>query len=541
MHHNLAGKPVPPDMLVNLPRLVSLYYATQPDYEQPEQRVVFGTSGHRGSSLNGSFTESHILAITQAVCDYRRQAGIDGPLFLGMDTHALSEPAHSSALCVLAANGIQTRIARDHDFTPTPVVSHTILSYNRDRKEGLADGIVITPSHNPPEDGGIKYNPTHGGPAESAMTKWIASAANVYLKNGNADVKRVGLAQAVAADCVQEYDYRTPYIADLDAIIDMTAIRRAGIRIGADALGGAGINYWRAIAEYYGLDITIINGHADPSFRFMRLDHDGRIRMDCSSAFAMGSLIRLRNDYDIAFGNDPDFDRHGIVTPSAGLMNPNHYLAVAIQYLFSTRTAWPRQAGVGKSVVSSCMIDKVAAKLGRRLVEVPVGFKWFVSGLLDSSLGFGGEESAGASFLRKNGQVWTTDKDGFILALLAAEITAVTGRDPAEHYQDLVAEFGETFYGRIDSRATPEQKARLAALKPEDITATTLGGDPITAKLTRAAGNQADIGGLKLCTAHGWVAIRPSGTENTMKVYAESTISAKHLKQLQEEATALID
>lgn len=541
MQHHLAGKPVPSDMLVNIPRLISLYYTTLPDCNQPEQRVVFGTSGHRGSSLNGSFTESHILAITQAICDYRRQAGTDGPLFLGMDTHALSEPAHGTALCVLAANGVQTRIARDQDYTPTPVLSHTILSYNRDRKKCLADGIVITPSHNPPEDGGIKYNPTHGGPAESDMTKWIADAANAYMKNGNRGVKRLSLAEALKADCVQEFDFRTPYVADLDAVIDMAAIARAGIRIGADALGGAGINYWRAIAEHYGLDITVINGYADPSFRFMPLDHDGRIRMDCSSPFAMRGLIRLRNDYDIAFGNDPDFDRHGIVTPSAGLMNPNHYLAVAIQYLFSTRTAWPRQAGVGKSVVSSNMIDKVAVKLDRRLVEVPVGFKWFVSGLLDSSLGFGGEESAGASFLRKNGRVWTTDKDGIILALLAAEITAVTGRDPAQHYQDLVAEFGETFYGRVDSPATPEQKARLAALKPEDITAKTLGGDAITAKLTRAAGNQQSIGGLKLCTANGWVAIRPSGTENTMKVYAESMLNAKHLKKLQKEAAALVN
>ncbi|NMA46851.1 MAG: alpha-D-glucose phosphate-specific phosphoglucomutase [Lentisphaerae bacterium] len=541
MQHHLAGKPVPSDMLVNIPRLISLYYTTLPDCSQPAQRVVFGTSGHRGSSLNGSFTESHILAITQAICDYRRQAGTDGPLFLGMDTHALSEPAHGTALCVLAANGVQTRIARDQDYTPTPVLSHSILSYNRDRKKCLADGIVITPSHNPPEDGGIKYNPTHGGPAESDMTKWIADTANAYMKNGNRGVKRLSLAEALKADCVQEFDFRTPYVADLDAVIDMAAIARAGIRIGADALGGAGINYWRAIAEHYGLDITVINGHADPSFRFMPLDHDGRIRMDCSSPFAMRGLIRLRKDYDIAFGNDPDFDRHGIVTPSAGLMNPNHYLAVAIQYLFSTRTAWPRRAGVGKSIVSSNMIDKVAAKLERRLVEVPVGFKWFVSGLLDSSLGFGGEESAGASFLRKNGRVWTTDKDGIILALLAAEITAVTGRDPAQHYQDLVAEFGETFYGRIDSPATPEQKAALAALKPEDITAKTLGGDAITAKLTRAAGNQESIGGLKLCTANGWVAIRPSGTENTMKVYAESMLSAKHLKKLQKEAAALVN
>jgi phosphoglucomutase len=540
MHHDLAGKPVPPDMLVNIPRLISLYYSSQPDYDQPEQRVIFGTSGHRGSSLNGSFTESHILAISQAICDYRQQNGIKGPLFLGMDTHGLSEPAHSTAISVLAANKINTRIACQQDFTPTPVISHAILCYNRQGSEELADGMVITPSHNPPEDGGIKYNPPHGGPAGAEMTQWIAERANAYLKDGNARVKRLRLAAALQSGYIQEYDYRSPYVADLNNIVDMDAIRSSGLRMGADAMGGAGINYWRAIAEHYGLDITIINGQADPSFRFMRLDHDGRIRMDCSSAFAMASLVRLRNDYDIAFGNDPDFDRHGIVTPSAGLMNPNHYLAVAIHYLFSSRDAWPCDAGVGKSIVSSCMIDRIAARLGLSVLEVPVGFKWFVDGLLDSSLGFAGEESAGASFLRKDGQVWTTDKDGIVLALLAAEITASTGRDPAEHYRDLVAEFGERFYSRIDSPATPAQKARLAKLRPEDVTTRFLGGDAITAKLTQASGNLTDIGGLKLCSAYGWVAIRPSGTENTMKVYAESMRSARHLKQLQQEAAALI-
>ena len=538
--HPLAGQPAPKSLLPNIPRLISDYYTRRPDPNDPTQLVAFGTSGHRGAASKQTFNEWHILAIVQAICDYRKQAGISGPLFLGMDTHALSEPAHAGALEVLAGNGVETCVAKDFGYTPTPVISHAILAYNRDVRADRADGIVITPSHNPPDNGGIKYNPPNGGPADTDVTGWIADRANGYLRDALRGVKRLDLVAALAAPTTKMHDYVTPYVADLANVIDMEAIAGAGLRIAADALGGSGLGFWRPIAEKYGLNIELINGHPDPTFSFMSVDKDGKIRMDCSSASAMAGLIGLKDKYDIAFGNDPDFDRHGIVTPSGGLMNPNHYLAVAINYLFANRSGWRKDAAVGKTLVSSSMIDRVAASLGRPLAEVPVGFKWFVAGLVDGSYGFGGEESAGASFLRRDGTVWTTDKDGFILALLAAEITAVTGRDPAIHYQELTARFGAPVYDRIDAVATSAQKAVLEKLSPEMISAATLAGEPITAKLTRAPANGAEIGGLKVVTENGWFAARPSGTEDIYKIYAESFNGAEHLKQIQQEAQAIV-
>jgi len=538
--HSLAGKKAPKNMLVNIPRLVSAYYVNSPDVNEPAQRVVFGTSGHRGNSLQSSFNEEHIHAITQAVCCYRTVQGITGPLFLGFDTHALSEPAFISAVEVLAANGVETLIAKKMNYTPTPGISHAILTYNKGRKAGLADGIVITPSHNPPDSGGIKYNPPNGGPADTHITKWIADKANEFLQKGNNGIKRMPYEKARKADYVHEHDFITPYVNDLKNIIDMEAIKAAGLKLGADALGGAGLGYWAPIAETYGIDIDLINGYPDPTFSFMNVDADGKIRMDCSSPYAMAGLIELRGKYDLAFGNDPDFDRHGIVTPSIGLMNPNHYLSVAISYLFQDRKGWREDAAIGKTLVSSSMIDRIAANLGKRLAEVPVGFKWFVDGLVDGSFGFGGEESAGASFLRKDGKVWTTDKDGIILCLLAAEITAKTGRDPGKHYQDLSGKFGAPVYERIDAAANTSQKAVLSKLSPEQVTADILAGEKITAKLTKAPSNHADIGGLKVCTENGWFAARPSGTEDVYKIYAESFKGTEHLKQIQEEAKEIV-
>lgn len=539
--HRLAGKKAHPSMLVNIPSLISAYYVNHPDGSDPAQRVSFGTSGHRGNSHNGTFNEAHILAITQAICNYRHQEGITGPLYIGYDTHGLSEPAFITALEVLAANGIETRIAPKGVYTTTPGISHAILRWNRGRKNALADGIIITPSHNPPDNGGIKYNPPAGGPADTTTTKWIADKANDYLRSGNKGVNRLSYDKALRCSHVQEYDFVTPYAEELCAIIDMDAIRCGGLKIAADALGGAGLSYWPAIAEMYSLDMEILNGYADPTFQFMTVDGDGKIRMDCSSPYAMAGLIELKDKYDLAFGNDPDFDRHGIVTRSLGLLNPNHYLAVAIDYLFRNRPGWRVDAAIGKTLVSSSLIDRVAAGLGRRLAEVPVGFKWFVDGLVDGSLGFGGEESAGASFLRKDGTVWTTDKDGIILCLLAAEITAKTGRDPGEHYQDLTNRYGAPVYARLDAPATVAQKAILAKLSPDEVKADMLAGDPITAKLTKAPANQADIGGLKVCTAQGWFAARPSGTEDVYKIYAESFQGEEHLKRIQQEAQAMVD
>lgn len=538
--HPLAGKPAPRSMLVNIPRLVAAYYALKPDPAEPAQRVAFGTSGHRGSSRNGSFNEDHILATTQAICDYRAGKGLGGPLYLGMDTHALSEPAFITALEVLAGNGVTTRIQVGRGYTPTPVVSHAILTWNRDHPGVTADGIVITPSHNPPEDGGIKYNPPSGGPADTDITKAVATTANAYLEKKMAGVRRLSYKAALAVATTEEYDYVAPYVADLASIVDMPAIRTAGVRIGVDPLGGSGVAFWEPIRERYGLDIELVSDVVDPTFSFMTVDKDGKIRMDCSSPYAMERLIGLRDHYDIAFGNDPDYDRHGIVTPSAGLLNPNHYLAVAINYLFRTRTGWRPEAAVGKTLVSSAMIDRVAADLGRPLREVPVGFKWFVPGLLDGSFGFGGEESAGASFLRFDGRVWTTDKDGIIMDLLAAEITATTGKDPGEHYRKLTARFGEPVYERLDAPADQAQKAALAKLSPDMVTATELAGEAITAKLTRAPGNDAPIGGLKVTTENGWFAARPSGTEDVYKIYAESFKGVDHLRALQEEAREMV-
>jgi len=538
--HEFAGKPAPKSLLPNIPRLISEYYTKHPDLSDDANLVAFGTSGHRGSSFKSTFNEDHILAIVQATCDYRNQAGIHGPMFLGMDTHALSEAAHATALEVLASNGIEVMIAKDLGYTPTPVISHAILTYNDGRDSGLADGIVITPSHNPPDNGGIKYNPTNGGPADTDITSWIADKANEYLRNDLEGVFFCSYEDALAAETTVEYDYVTPYVDDLANIIDMDAIKRAGLKIAADALGGAGLGYWEPIAKKYGLDIELINTHPDPTFSFMCVDRDGKVRMDCSSPYAMAGLIELKDKFDIAFGNDPDFDRHGIVTPTAGLMNPNHYLAVAINYLYQNRTEWRADAAIGKTLVSSSMIDRVANELGRKLAEVPVGFKWFVNGLVDGSFGFGGEESAGGSFLRKNGKVWSTDKDGIILCLLAAEITAVTGRDPGEHYQDLVAKFGAPVYDRIDAPADPAQKAVLAKLSPEMITASELAGEKIISKLTEAPGNGASIGGLKVVTENGWFAARPSGTEDIYKIYGESFKGQEHLAQIQEEARAIV-
>ncbi len=538
--HPLAGKPAPKKILTNIPRLISTYYAAEPDPSIVEERVAFGTSGHRGCSFNRTFNEAHILATTQAICDYRVANGVTGPLFMGMDTHALSEPAFITALEVLAANGVVTMIDENLGYLPTPVVSHAILTYNRDRTEDLADGIVITPSHNPPDNGGFKYNPTNGGPADTDITSWIADRANQYLENELEGIKYCAYEEALYTETTVRHDYVTPYVEDLANVIDMDAIRKAGLRIGADAMGGAGLGIWKPIAEKYGLDMDILNDHPDPTFSFMSVDKDGKIRMDCSSPAAMASLIDLKDKYDIAFGNDADFDRHGIVTPSVGLMNPNHYLAVAINYLYNNRPGWRKDAAVGKTLVSSSMIDRVAASLGRDLKEVPVGFKWFVDGLVSGDYGFGGEESAGASFLRKDGTVWTTDKDGIILCLLAAEITAKTGRDPGEHYQDLVEKFGSPVYARTDAPANIAQKAVLKKLSPEQVTAETLAGETIIAKLTEAPGNGAAIGGLKVVTENGWFAARPSGTEDIYKIYAESFKGADHLAQIQKEAQEMV-
>lgn len=536
----LAGKLPQPSMLVNVPWLVTAYYAERPDPAIREQRVSFGTSGHRGSAFKRSFNEAHILAIAQAICRYRRQQQINGPLFLGMDTHALSEPAFVSALEVLAANNVQVMIDRDRGYTPTPVIAHAILTHNRGRKTGLADGIVITPSHNPPEDGGIKYNPPHGGPADTNVTKWIEDQANELLAQNLNGVTRIPYERALHASTTHRHDYVGSYVGDLEAVVEMARISETKLKIGVDPLGGSGVSYWQPIAERYKLDLTVVNESVDPTFRFMPLDWDGKIRMDCSSPHAMAGLIALRERFDISFANDADNDRHGIVTRSAGLVNPNHYLAVAVSYLFSRRTGWRPDAAVGKTMVSSSMIDRVAAKLGRRLVEVPVGFKWFVDGLLDGSLGFGGEESAGASFLRRDGTVWTTDKDGIIMDLLAAEMTATTGKDPAQLYRDLTSELGEPIYERIDAPATPGQKSILAKLSPEQVNATELAGDKIIAMLTTTPGNGAPIGGLKVVTSQGWFAARPSGTEDVYKIYAESFKGKDHLKRIQEEAQALI-
>lgn len=537
--HPHAGKPARVEDLTNIPRLVAAYYLNKPDMSLPEQRVAFGTSGHRGSSLHNAFTESHIQAVSQALAEYRQSKGISGPLFIGMDTHALSEAALASAVQVLAANGVQVRIQQGLGYTPTPVVSHAILTYNRAGHADQADGVVITPSHNPPEDGGFKYNPPHGGPAEGDITKWVEDRANQILENGSVDVKVMPYAAAIASEFVQEHDYVTPYVNDLGNVLDMEAIRKSGIKIGVDPLGGAGVAYWDVIAKTYGLNIEVVNYRVDPTFSFMTLDKDGKIRMDCSSPWAMASLIGLKDKFDIALGNDPDYDRHGIVTKS-GLMNPNHYLAVAIQYLFTHRPNWPAQAAVGKTLVSSSIIDRVAGKIARNLKEVPVGFKWFVDGLFDGSFGFGGEESAGASFLRKDGTVWTTDKDGFILALLAAEIIAVTGKDPQQLYDELTEEFGAPVYRRIDAPANTAQKAVLSKLSPDLVEATTLAGEPILEKLTKASGNNAAIGGLKVVTENGWFAARPSGTESIYKIYMESFKGEEHLDLIQKEAQQIV-
>jgi len=530
-------------MLVNVSRLITAYYAERPDPNIREQRVAFGTSGHRGSSLKIAFNELHILATTQAICDYRRAERIDGPLFLGMDTHALSEPAFASAMEVLAANGVEVMIDRDRGYTPTPVISHAILTYNRGRRDGLADGIVVTPSHNPPEDGGFKYNPPHGGPSGTAVTKTIEEAANRLMAD-TAQIRRLPFAKAMARGTTHRHDYIGAYVSDLGAAIDLDIVRESKVHIGVDPLGGAGVAYWPVIRERYGLNLEVVNDSVDPTFRFMTLDWDGKIRMDCSSPYAMASLIALRDRFDVAFGNDTDSDRHGIVTPSSGLMNPNHYLAVAIAYLFTHRPQWSGDAApareIGKTVVSSSLIDRVAKDLGRRLFEVPVGFKWFVDGLLAGTLGFGGEESAGASFLRRDGTVWTTDKDGLLLGLLAAEITARTGKDPGTLYDELAARLGAPFYARTDAPATPEQKARLAKLSAAQVRAKDLAGDPIEATLTNAPGDGSPIGGLKVTTRNGWFAARPSGTENIYKIYAESFVSEEHLHAIQAEAQELV-
>jgi phosphoglucomutase len=536
----LAGKPAPASMLVNVPRLVTAYYAEHPDPHIDAQRVAFGTSGHRGSAFNCAFNEEHILAITQAICEHRLQNRIDGPLFIGMDTHALSEPAFASALEVLAANNVQVMIDKDRGYTPTPVISHAILTYNHGRKTGLADGIVITPSHNPPSDGGFKYNPPNGGPADTSVTGAIEKDANDILADRLSEVERIPFERALKASSTHLHDYMEAYVSDLGSVIDMDAIRDSGVRIGIDPLGGAGVHYWPSIIERYKINATVVNDAVDPTFRFMSVDWDGKIRMDCSSPSAMAQLVGLKDRFDVAFANDTDHDRHGIVTPSAGLMNPNHYLAVAISYLYRNREGWSKDAAVGKTVVSSSMIDRVAKSLGRRLVEVPVGFKWFVDGLIGGSIGFGGEESAGASFLRRNGAVWTTDKDGIVPGLLAAEITAKTKRDPGKHYQDLTREFGAPVYERIDAPATAAQKKILAKLSPEQVKAEQLAGDKIIATLTNAPGNGAAIGGLKVVTENGWFAARPSGTEEVYKIYAESFKGEDHLKRIQEEAQALV-
>lgn len=536
MPHPLAGKPAPRELLTNIPRLVSKYYIEKPDPNETAQQVAFGTSGHRGSSTEGSFNEDHILAVCQALVEYRQQEGITGPLFIGRDTHALSEPAEATAIEVLAANGIEIRIS--DGYIPTPVISHAILSYNRGRTNGLSDGIVITPSHNPPDDGGFKYNPPTAGPAGPEITNIVQKRANEIMRDGLKAVKRIPLKRALAAPTTQKYDFVTPYIADLRNVIEMDKL--SGLRIGVDPMGGAAVHMWDPIADLYKLNITVVNRIVDPTFAFMTVDHDGKIRMDCSSPYAMAGLIGLKDQFDIAFGNDPDVDRHGIVTPSSGLMNPNHYLAVAINYLYRSRSGWRADAQVGKTLVSSSMIDRVAQDLGRTLNEVPVGFKWFVDGLVDGSFGFGGEESAGASFLRKDGTVWTTDKDGILLDLLAAEITAITGRDPGLHYQDLAAKFGAPVYQRIDAKANPAQKNVLKNLAPDDVKADTLAGEKIIARLTKAPGNGEPIGGLKVVTENGWFAARPSGTEDVYKIYAESFIDEAHLNRIFAEAQEIV-
>ncbi|MFB7983915.1 phosphoglucomutase (alpha-D-glucose-1,6-bisphosphate-dependent) [Streptomyces vinaceus] len=540
MLNDRAGQQARPEDLVDVARLVTAYYALHPDPADPGQRVSFGTSGHRGSSLATAFNEDHIAATSQAICEYRAQQGIDGPLFLGADTHALSEPARVTALEVFAANDVTVLVDTADGYTPTPAVSHAILTHNRGRTSALADGVVVTPSHNPPADGGFKYNPPHGGPAGSDATGWIQERANEIITGGMKEVRRIPFARAAAASTTGTYDFLGTYVRDLPSVLDLDAVRAAGVRIGADPLGGASVAYWGRIAEEHRLDLTVVNPYTDPTWRFMTLDWDGKIRMDCSSPYAMASLIEGRDRFQIATGNDADADRHGIVTPDGGLMNPNHYLATAIEYLYSHRERWPADAGVGKTLVSSGMIDRVAADLGRELVEVPVGFKWFVDGLSTGGIGFGGEESAGASFLRRDGSVWTTDKDGILLALLASEILAVTGQTPSERYAGLTARFGEPAYARIDAPATREEKAVLGRLSPEQVTADTLAGEPVTAVLTEAPGNGAAIGGIKVTTEHAWFAARPSGTEDVYKIYAESFLGADHLARVQEEARSVV-
>ncbi|MCL2304438.1 MAG: phosphoglucomutase (alpha-D-glucose-1,6-bisphosphate-dependent) [Planctomycetaceae bacterium] len=537
----LAGKPAPQELLIDVAALEKAYYENVPDMENPNHWVTFGTSGHRGKPLDGSFTESHILAIVQAVCEYRARLGYTGPLYLGKDTHAASIPAERTALEVLAANGVRCFYQMNNGFTPTPVISHAILRYNAGRSSGLADGLIITPSHNPPTDGGIKYNGPDGGAADTNVTAWMQNRANEILRNKNQDVKRISYRKAIHEPCVSAYDFIFPYIQDLRNIIDFDVISLSGVSLGVDPLGGAGRTYWEPIARMYHLNLKVVNNADDPTFSFMSVDHDGKIRMDCSSPYSMAQLIRYKNDFDLAFANDPDTDRHGIVTPTGGLMNPNHYLAVAIGYLYKNRPNWPTTLGVGKTLVSSSMIDRVAASLGRELIEVPVGFKWFVEGLYGGSIGFGGEESAGASFLRTNGKVWTTDKDGIILNLLAAEILAKTGRNPSEHYNDLTEEFGNPIYTRVDQEATREQKAAFKNLTPQKVTATELAGEPITVKLTHAPGNGAAIGGLKVVTENHWFAARPSGTENIYKIYAESFLGQEALETVLSQAKEIVD
>jgi phosphoglucomutase len=537
----LAGKPAPKEMLIDVARLERDYFERQPDLGDPNQLVSFGTSGHRGSPLTGTFTEAHILAITQAICDYRHVNGPNGPLYLGKDTHAASGPAQQTALEVLAANGVEVFIQHDGSYTPTPAISRAILAYNRGRKDSLSDGIVITPSHNPPGDGGFKYDPPSGGPAGENVTEWVEDRANELLRGKNAGVRRVPLKQAMNSPTTHQKDFLLPYVRDLRNVVDMDAVRAAGLKLAIDPLGGASEAYWEVIAAEYRLDVTVVNKTIDPTFSFMTIDHDGVIRMDCSSPYAMARLVGLKDQYRLAFGNDPDADRHGVVTPSAGLMNPNHCLAAAVRYLLTHRPLWPAQATVGKTVVTSSMIDKVVQSLGRKVYEVPVGFKWFVTGLLDGSCCFGGEESAGGSFLRHDGTAWATDKDGLIMVLLAAEITAATGKDPSEHYRELTSLFGTPFYTRVDAPATAEQKARLRGLQPSAVTRSNLAGEPIVAKLTRAAGDEAPIGGLKVVTASGWFAARPSGTENIYKIYAESFRDEAHLNSILGEAEEIVD
>jgi len=538
--HPMAGKPATPGMLIDVAKVERAYYGNGPDFSDPNQRVFFGTSGHRGTSLDGTFTEAHILAITQAVCDYRQSQGIDGPILVGKDTHLLSGPAQRTALEVLAANGVETVIASNDGFTPVPVMSRALLTYNRGRREHLADALIATPSHNPPRDGGFKYNPPNGGPAATSVTSWIQRRANALLEAGNREVRRTPYARAIEAATTHQTDFILPYVQDLKLVIDMEAIRAAGLKLGVDPMGGAALFCWEPINTLYGLNIEIVNTKVDPTFSFMTLDHDGEIRMDCSSQYAMANLVRLKDRFRVAFGNDPDSDRHGIVTPSAGLMNPNHYLAAAIRYLLTHRPGWPDRAAVGKTLVSSSMIDRVVRSVGRRLTEVPVGFKWFADGLFEGTLCFGGEESAGASFLQMDGGPWTTDKDGPVMDLLAAEITARTGKDPGEHYQELTAAFGTPLYTRIDIPATPQQKTLLLQLAPEAVEEADLAGEPITAKLTRAPGNNAPIGGLKVVAASGWFAARPSGTENLYKIYAESFKDQSHLDTIVREARQIV-